>query len=121
MAENIDAKQWDSVVAKAKVPVVVEFWHDQCVWCKRLAPVYDELSKEYKEAKLVRLNVLSSTGNQEIGERYGIMGTPTMKVFCNGREVGEVVGYMEKKELRNKIDDILKKSEACLASSTPLT
>lgn len=102
------------------MPVVVDFWHDGCIWCKRLDPYYEQLSKEYIGAKFTKLDIYASDQNSEIAEKYGIMGTPTMKVFCNGREIGEIVGYMDKDGIKRNLDQIIKRSDECLRNSTPV-
>lgn len=119
MAKEVNAETWEKDVMKSDNPVVVDFWHEQCTWCQRLNPVYDELSKEYKRATLAKLNVRTSNSNMNIAMKYGIMSTPTMKVFCDGRVVGELIGFMEKDVLKQELDKILEKSKNCLKQSSP--
>ncbi|MBI2084841.1 MAG: thioredoxin fold domain-containing protein [Candidatus Aenigmarchaeota archaeon] len=119
---DVNGKNWNKEVLAAELPVVVDFWHNQCVWCKALAPLYETLSKEYKnKAKFVKLNILESHENSNLAEKYGIMSTPTIKVFCKGQVIGEAIGYMPKEKLKDEIDRILERSEACLAQSTKLS
>ncbi|MDE1828354.1 MAG: thioredoxin family protein [Candidatus Micrarchaeota archaeon] len=120
MVRDLDARGWDEALGDASKPLVVEFWHDQCIWCKRLAPIYDEIEKDYPGVSFARLNILSSAENSAIGEKNGVMGTPTTKVFCEGREVGEIVGFMEKGDFKLQLDGILKNSGRCLKSTTPI-
>ncbi len=120
MAKEINAETWAKDVLKAEKPVVVDFWHEQCIWCKRLNPVYEELSKEYGSATLAKLDIRASDGNLKLAIKYGVSGTPTMKVFCKGREVGELVGYMEREDLRKELDNILSKGEKQCKQSTEL-
>lgn len=117
MVKEINAIDWEQEVGKSSKPVVVDFWHEQCVWCKRLEPVYEQLSNEYDKMTFARLNIRSSHENTHIGMKYGIMGTPTMKVFCDGREVGEIIGYMDKDNLRHELDHILEESQRCLSQT----
>lgn len=120
MVKEINADSWEQEVIKSETPVVVDFWHEQCVWCLRLSPVYDELSEEYDRAVLAKINIQKNEENFRMAQRYGIMGTPTLKVFCEGREVGEVVGYMEKNALRDELESIMKNASSCLSKSTEL-
>lgn len=120
MTKEINADTWDREMASAgEKPVVVDFWHEQCVWCQRLNPIYEELSSEYDKAIFAKLNVRAGQDNIQVAQRYGVMGTPTMKVFCEGREVGEIVGFMEKKSLRHELDNIVAHAEQCLEQSEP--
>ena len=118
MVKEINAGDWEKEVVKSLKPVVVDFWHEQCLWCKRLEPAYQALSEEYDKAVFAKLNIISHHENMHLGFRYGIMGTPTMKVFCEGREVGEIIGYVEKDALRSELEKILKDSERCLTQTT---
>lgn len=119
MVKDIEAPEWDSELDSTG-KLVVEFWHDQCIWCKRLAPIYADLEKEYPNVTFARLNILANDENNHIGVRYGISGTPTIKVFCNGREGGEIVGYMPKEQLKKELDNILSKADTCLSQSTAM-
>lgn len=120
MVKEINAADWEQEVLGANKPVVVEFWHQQCPWCLKLEPIYNELAEEYDRAELVKFNILADHENQHLATGYGVMGTPTMKVFCDGREVGEAVGYMGKQELRGELDRIVDQTERCLSQSSPL-
>lgn len=120
MVKDLNAEEWKNSLNNAQKPLVVEFWHDQCIWCKRLAPIYEQLEKEYPNAVFARFNILASEKNSAIGELYGIMGTPTTKIFCNSREVGEIVGFMDKDNFKSELDKILHNSDGCLESTTPI-
>lgn len=120
MVKELSSGTWEQEVSHAEKPVVVDFWHEQCVWCLRLSPVYEELSSEYDEAVLAKIDIRSSPENMGVAQKYGIMGTPTMKVFCEGQEVGEIVGYMEKDVLKQEIDKIISGAENCKNQSSPL-
>ncbi|NIM45120.1 MAG: thioredoxin fold domain-containing protein [Nitrososphaeria archaeon] len=118
---DVNSETWKEKVLESDFPVVVDFWHEQCSWCLRLDPVLRELSAEYEgKLKFTRLNVLESHENQHTAISYGVMGTPTLKFFCQGRTVGELVGYMPKDMLREEIDKILSRHEECIEKSTPV-
>jgi len=117
MARDVSANEWEDVVTNSEKPVFVDYWHDQCVWCTRLAPVYEELSNEFEDAEFAKLNIRGTAENLKLAQEHGIMSTPTIKVFCNGREVGETVGFMEKEALRSELTRLLEASEACHDSS----
>jgi thioredoxin 1 len=118
---DLDGKDWDSQVVGSKEPVLVDFWHDACVWCKRLDPELAEVAKEFSgKLKFARLNIFSNDENRRIGEKYGIMGTPTLLLFCKGRVVSSLVGYMPRAKLREKIQEMTNTYKDCFAQSTPL-
>jgi len=118
---EINAASWKEEVLELKELVVVEFWHPQCAHCKTLEPVYAELSKEYAgKLKFAKFNVLKSEENQELAAKYGIMSTPTLKFFCQGRPVQDIVGALSKDYLQQGIEFAIKKHRECAEKSTSL-
>ena len=118
---EIQADAWEREVLKADRPVVVDFWHHMCGWCNKLNPVYEQLPERFGDrVKFVKVNILESPENQRLAIGLGVLGTPTLKFFCDGRVVGEVVGYRPLDRLVEEIDEILKKKDECLEKSTPL-
>ncbi|MFQ6081198.1 MAG: thioredoxin family protein [Candidatus Bathyarchaeia archaeon] len=118
---DVSAETWKGEVLESDIPVVVDFWHHQCGWCRALNPIYGELSSEYMgRLKFARLNVLESHENQHIAMQYGVMGTPTLKFFCESRTVGEIVGHRPKNLLKEEINKILHQRKECLEKSTAL-
>jgi len=117
---ELQADTWDDEVAKAEGPVVVDFWHQMCGWCLKLAPEYEKLPQHFKGVKFGKMNILDSAENRRIAVEHGVMGTPTIKVFCKGRSVGEMVGFKTSDRLVDELREVLAGSEDCLKQSTPL-
>jgi len=117
----VDARDWQAEVLDSKEPVVVDFWHEQCGWCRRLEPELSEVAKEFSgKAKFVRLNILSGPRNTLLAHKYGVMSTPTLVMFCRGRIIETLVGYRPKDTLKIKLQDMLDRFDECLNKSTPL-
>lgn len=103
------------------MPVVVEFWHDKCPYCKKIEPAVKQLPSILGDkASIVRINVLESKENRRLAISRGVMGTPTFKVYSCGREVGEVVGMETLEHLKEKVEVIVNSAGKCLGGSTPL-
>ena len=118
---DVESTDWEAEVLKSKEPVLVDFWHDQCVWCKRLDPELREVAGEFSgKLRFTRLNIFSSDRNTEIGRKYGIMGTPTLLLFCNGRPVDSLVGYRPRDVLRKELREKLNNARDCIKQSTAL-
>jgi thioredoxin 1 len=81
--------------------VVVDCWAAWCAPCRAIAPIVEQLAKEYS-GKVVfgKLNV---DENPDTQQKFGIMAIPTLLVMKNGREVDRIVGALPKGELQEKI------------------
>ena len=118
---ELNADNWEQEVLRSDMLTVVDFWHEHCPWCIRMAPLLDEVSEEYRgKTKFAKLNILGNINDRELAVRYGIMSTPTLVFFCKGRPVEEVVGFMPKELLKRTLDDVLGKHGECFAQSTEL-
>lgn len=115
---DVTTAEWSSAVLGSSTPVAVDFWHEQCIWCKRLDPDFAAVAAE-KSSKMsfYKLHVFREP---EITRRYGVQGTPTIKFFCGGREVHEIVGFRPKAALSREVDLVLMSNADCLKSSTPV-
>lgn len=92
-------------VLESGIPVMVDFWATWCVPCKAIAPLVEELAKGYAgKMKIGKLNVEESP---KIPSRYGVMSIPTLVFFKDGKVMGQVVGALNKTELKKKIEEYL--------------
>ncbi len=118
--KDVNVEDWQAEVLDPKEPVVVDFWHDQCEWCRRLEPELRELAKEFSgKARFVRFNILSSPRNTLLAHKYGVSSTPTLILFCHGRTIEGIVGYRRKDTLKTDLGDLIDRSDECLKQSTP--
>ena len=119
---EVNADDWDEKVLKFKTLILVDFWHERCPWCLKLAPVYAETAKEYGDKlKFAKFNVLANEENRQVALKYGIMSTPTLVFFCDGRQVQGITGYMPKEQLKKLIDEVMGKYRECLEKSTEIS
>jgi thioredoxin 1 len=85
--------------------VVVDCWAPWCGPCHMVAPVIEELSKDY--AGKILFGKLNVDENPQVGMQYEIMSIPTLLVFKNGKLVDKIIGAMSKQMLEPKITQYL--------------
>lgn len=99
---NVTDSTFEQEVLKADIPVLVDFWAPWCGPCKAVAPVVEDLSKEYEgRLKVVKLN---TDENPKTSQAYKIHGIPSLFLFKSGQVIEEVVGAVPKSTLAKKID-----------------
>jgi thioredoxin 1 len=99
---NVTDATFEQEVLKAQLPVLVDFWAPWCGPCKAVAPVVDDLAKEYEgRLKVVKLN---TDENPRTAQAYKIQGIPNFYLFKAGQPVEQVVGAVPKSTLAETIN-----------------
>ncbi|HRN94806.1 MAG: thioredoxin [Chitinophagales bacterium] len=103
MALQLTDNNFEQTVLKSDKVAIVDFWAEWCGPCRAIAPIVEELSKEY-EGKAV-VGKLDVDNNPETAMKYGIRSIPTILFIKNGQVVDKHVGAASK----NHFVDILNK------------
>ena len=94
-----------SEVLDASTPVLVDYWAEWCGPCKMIAPILDEVAKEYAgKLKIAKLNI---DENAKTPGEFGIRGIPTLMLFKGGNIEATKVGALSKSQLTAFIDSNL--------------
>ena len=104
-ALKVEDATWDADVMKASELVMVDFWAVWCGPCQMVAPIVEELAKEY--AGKVKVRKLNTDENPEVAGRYQVMSIPTILFFKNGQVVEKLVGARPKRQFKEMIDSLL--------------
>ena len=98
----VTESSFDNDVLKSDLPVLVDFWAEWCGPCKMVAPILEEIGKDYAGKLVVaKINVDENTN---VPAKHGIRGIPTMILFKNGAVVAQKVGAAAKSQLTAWID-----------------
>jgi thioredoxin 1 len=96
---------FDSDVLHADKPVLVDYWAEWCGPCKMIAPILDEVSKDYDgRLQIAKMNV---DENREVPAKFGIRGIPTLMLFKDGELAATKVGALSKAQLTAFLDSHL--------------
>ena len=99
---NVTDSTFEQEVLKSDVPVLVDFWAPWCGPCKAVAPVVEDLSKEFEgRLKVVKLN---TDENPKTAQAYTIRGIPSLYLFKSGQVVEQVVDAVPKSTLASAIN-----------------
>lgn len=102
---HVGDDNFESEVVRSEIPVLIDFWAPWCGPCKSIAPVIEELAKEYEgKLKVAKLNV---DENPLTPSRYGVRGIPNLIILKGGTVKEQIVGAVPKSRLVDAIEKVL--------------
>ena len=103
--QQVSDDAFDSEVLKSDLPVLIDFWAPWCGPCKAIAPVVEELAKEYDgRLKVMKMNV---DDNPQTPSRYNVRGIPNLILFKGGQVKDQIVGAVPKAQLVKAITQVV--------------
>ena len=101
----VDESNFDEIVLKSGLPVMIDLWAEWCAPCRAIAPFVEQIAAEYEGKAIVgKVNIEQSP---EIANKYGIRNIPTILFFKGGELVSKQVGLTSKAVLANMLSALL--------------
>ena len=105
MAEGINKDNFNDKVLNSNIPVLVDFYSDSCIPCKKIAPFLGDLEDEHEQdPKVYKVN---TNYDMEVAENYNVMGTPSLLLFHGGELKGRKVGALSRDDLFQWVESYL--------------
>ena len=105
MSRELNTQNFEELVLQSEKPVMVDFWAEWCHPCRMIAPMVEEVSRDFDgRADILKCDV---DENHQLAEKFGIRNIPTILYFKNGKVVDKQVGSVTKNVLTGKLLPLL--------------
>ncbi len=102
---QVSDADFDQEILKSDIPAMVDFWAAWCGPCRAIAPVVEELARDYAgKVKVAKMNV---DENAKTPTRYGIRAIPTLIIFKGGQVVEQITGAVSRALIENALKKAL--------------
>ncbi|MGN0328740.1 MAG: thioredoxin [Lachnospira sp.] len=109
MAERVNKENFTDKVLNSDLPVIIDFYSDSCVPCKKMSPVIGDIEDD-NEGKL-NVYKVNINFDAQLAEEYEVTSVPTIVIFNKGAEISRQTGAKKKSELTEWIENSLNNQE----------
>jgi thioredoxin len=101
MPEDIDPQKFEEI-QNSDETWVIDFWADWCQPCKKLAPIFEEVSEEVEDVNFGKVNI---EDHQELAQKFGVRAIPTMLIVKGDEQLDRKSGALDKDSLKSWIQE----------------
>ena len=102
---DVTDETFDTEVTQANTPVAAEFYTQFCPTCKRVTPIFEQLSDEYSgRVEFVKVDVAKAA---ETARRLVVLASPSIVILKRSQEVDRIAGYADRAKLLSLIEAAL--------------
>lgn len=102
MEVKITSSNFEQEVINSEIPVLIDFWATWCGPCRMIAPIVEEIAKEF--AGKVKVGKVNVDEEMPLAVKYSIESIPTLILFKNGIEQKREIGFCDKEQLLKLIN-----------------
>ena len=103
MAVRVSKEDFEEKVLKEALPVLVDFYSDSCVACKKLAMVLGNAEDDYEDK--IKVYKVNTNFDVELAEQYKVQSNPTLLLFKDGQVKDRKVGALKQADLNSWIEE----------------
>lgn len=102
---EVTDENFDDEIMNSDTPAVVDFWAEWCGPCKMVAPVIEELAKDYQgKIKVAKMDV---DQNRTTPTKFGVRNIPTLIFFKGGEVAQTIIGAQPKSSIEDELKKLL--------------
>lgn len=99
---HVTDDEFEQIVLKSEVPVVVDFWAPWCMPCRMVAPALEQVAASLDGQALVAK--VNTDENTQWAIQYGVQGIPTLLFIKDGQEVDRIVGAAPGEQIKRRLE-----------------
>lgn len=117
MNSEIKSKDDLDIAISNESLTAVKFWSPWCIYCKKLQPIFESVSREYPDIIFINIDIVN---RNDVVTEYEIRRVPVIRFYYESKEIGEINGYMPLIQLRKEIDRLLEIAPVCQSTKSLL-